>query len=215
MAVPFDTVSADGRLPSDSEAEAVVPDYGCDLSLTRVVLVAILSIGLYWFCWMDRTRAQYHDHTVGAPEQVGQTNHPVWHGLTQLVPEYGFFHFRARIRLYQSFLQERSVIDGLNVTVLVAVVVINSVVAIVGGGMRGDSVGPGVTTTAGIGYLITLISLLVGVWVIYKVQSNLNDYWATVGGTPARSARFGKGEILCLFIGILFWLGVIADFIVW
>ena len=189
--------------------------YGCHISLSRVVLVGVVSWGLYWFYWMYRTWAQYRDHTAGDPEQAGQTHYPVWHGLTQLVPVYGFFRFHAHVRSYKALLQERGVTDSLNIAALVTVVVINLIVGLVAGGMRGESTGPGVTAASGIGFLISLATLLVSIGVICKVQSNLNQYWAAVAGTPAQNARFGKGEILCLVIGALFWLGVISDFVLW
>jgi hypothetical protein len=28
-----------------------------------------------------------------------------------------------------------------------------------------------------------------------------------------QSARFGKGEVVCIILGVLFWLGIVAGFI--
>ena len=186
------------------------PPYGCRISQGRIIALSIVSMGIYW---MYRTWAQYRDHMAGSPDQAGQIHYPVWHGLTQLVPVYGFFRFHAHVRSYKELMQERGVTDTLNVGVLVTVVVINAVVSLVAGAIRSDSDGSAATTIAGIGYLITLITVLVSLAVICKVQSNLNNYWDDIGGAPGLDARFGKGEVICLFIGILLWVGVIADFI--
>ena len=189
------------------------PPYGCRISRGRIIALSIISMGIYWFYWMYRTWAQYRDHTAVSPDRPGQTHYPVWHGLTQLVPVYGFFRFHAHVRSYKELMQERAVTDTLNVGVLVTVVVINGVVALAAGAMRSDSEGSAATTISGIGYLITLITVLVSLAVICKVQSNLNNYWDGIGGAPGLNARFGKGEVICLCIGILLWLGVVADFI--
>ena len=189
------------------------PPYGCRISQGRIIALSIVSMGIYWLYWMYRTWAQYRDHTAGSPEQAGQTHYPVWHGLTQLVPVYGFFRFHAHVRSYKELMQERGVPDTLNTGVLVTVVVINTVAGLAAGAIRGDSTGSAATTIAGIGYLVTLITILVNLAVTCKVQSNLNNYWDNLGGAPALNARFGKGEVICVFIGILLWLGVIADFV--
>ena len=42
------------------------------------------------------------------------------------------------------------------------------------------------------------------------VQSNLNNYWTNAGGGLEQNARFGKGEIVCIVLGVLFWLGSAA-----
>ena len=189
------------------------PPYGCRISQGRIIALSLISMGLYWLYWMYRTWAQYRDHTLEQAAETGQTHHPVWHGLTQLVPVYGFFRFHAHVRSYKELMQERGITDTLNAGVLVTVVVINAVAGLAAGAIRSDSTGSAATSIAGIGYLITLITVLVSLAVICKVQSSLNNYWDDVGGAPSLNARFGKGEILCIIIGIALWLGAITDFI--
>ena len=187
--------------------------YGCLISPTRIVTLVIVSLGLYWFYWMYRTWKQYRDHTLELAAETGQKHHPVWHGLTQLVPVYGFFRFHAHVRVYKELMQERGVADTLNPQALVTVVVVNMVAAIVAGVMRSPTDASGVSAIGVIGYLITLGTLVVSIWVLNRVQSNLNQYWAAMGGAPAQNARLGKGEVLCAVLGILLWLGVVTDFI--
>ena len=52
----------------------------------RIILLFIVSVGLYWFYWMYRTWKQYGDHTGDICLEYRDNHHPVWHGLTQLVP---------------------------------------------------------------------------------------------------------------------------------
>ena len=219
----------------DSQA-GVAPHVGCHISLQRVILMSVVTMGLYWFYWMYRTWKQFRDHTgaIAYPTPLpgengepvmwwyharnGSVAYPVWHGLTQLVPIYGFFRFYAHIREYKALVQGSGVYDSLNLGLLTAVVVINTIAGLVGGAMRdpnptrgGDSVDGGVIL---IGITISIISLVATIIVLCWIQSNLNRYWVAVDSRLAQPARFGKGEILLIVLGILFWLGSVAD-IIW
>lgn len=59
---------------------------GAYISMTRIILLVIASYGVYPIYWMYRTWKQYRDHT-------GAEAYPVWHALTQLVPNYTFSGF--------------------------------------------------------------------------------------------------------------------------
>ena len=216
MAAPFDSASTYYRILTGDPADAAAPGYGCHISLTRIVLMSIISMGIYWLYWMYRTWAQYRDHTAGDADQVGQTHYPVWHGLTQLLPVYGWFRFHAHVRLYKAVVQERGIADRLNPGWLVTIAIINFIASIVAGSMRSPlDVETANAAVIIIGYLITLITILVLAGILGWIQSNLNQYWLAVGGVPAQNARFGKGEAACIIIGILFWIGTIADFVFW
>ena len=64
------------------------------------------------------------------------------------------------------------------------------------------------------GNVLSLITLIVSIVVLCVMQSNLSRYWTSVDGRLMQSARFGKGEIVCIIMGILFWLGVAYE-IIW
>ncbi len=186
------------------------PPYGCRISQGRIIALSIISMGIYWLYWMYRTWQHYRDHTLEQAAETGQTHYPVLHGLTQLLPVYGWFRFHAHIRHYKALMQERGVADSLNLGALTTIVVINVIAGWLGGSMRGSSD----ELLAAIGAIITVVALLVSIVVLCQIQSNLNNYWDDIGGAPALNARFGKGEILCIALGVLFWLGVIAA-IIW
>ena len=185
---------------------------GAYISNARIVLLSIISMGLYWIYWMYRTWKQYRDHTLEMAAETGDYHYPVWHGLTQLVPVYGMFRYHAHIRHYKALMVERGVPDTLNLGLLTTVVVINWIVAIAAGTMRSPDLYSGAVLLAGI--VLNIVTLIVGVVVLSVMQSNLNRYWSSVDNRLVQSARFGKGEILCIILGVLFWIGVVAD-ILW
>ena len=185
---------------------------GAYISTARIILLSIVSMGLYWIYWMYRTWKQYRDHTIEIAAESGQTHHPVWHGLTQLVPVYGWFRYHAHVRQYKELMVERGVPDTLNLGLLTTVVVINGIVSIAAGTMRSPELYSGGVLVAG--SILSIVTLIVAIVVLCVMQSNLNRYWASVDGRLMQSARFGKGEVVCIVLGALFWLGVIAG-IIW
>ncbi len=46
--------------------------YGCRISLTRIVWMSVVSMGLYWLYWMYRTWRQFRDLTAGAERSIRQ-----------------------------------------------------------------------------------------------------------------------------------------------
>ena len=200
------------------ESEPLAGDLagGAYISAVRITLLSIVSLGLYWLYWMYRTWKQYRDHTVEMASETGATHHPVWHGLTQIVPVYCWFRFHAHIRQYKALMVERGVPDSLNVGLLTTVVVIISIVGFAAGSMRdlelpSDAAVNGDTFLAGV--ILGIITLIVSIVVLLVMQSNLNRYWASVDRRLTQSARFGKGEVVCIILGVLFWLGIAAGFI--
>ena len=175
--------------------------------MTRIVCMSVISMGLYWLYWMYRTWRQFRDLTSGAPEQAGQTHYPILHGLTQLAPIYGFFRFHAHVREYKALAEESGVANSLNPGLL-TIFVITGWLWGLAGGIMGDPEILGV-----VGIILSLVALALSIAVMARVQSNLNHYWAELGGTPAQNARFGKGEIVCIVLGVIFWMGTIARFI--
>ena len=176
--------------------------YGCRISPTRIILLSIVSMGIYWLYWMYRTWKQFRDHTPEQAAAAGQQHYPILHGLTQLVPVYGWFRFHAHVREYQALMQERGVADRLNLGALTTIVVISALLGWIGGILQ--------EYLPGLGYILTLIAVVLSITVMVTVQSNLNNYWMNAGGGLEQNARFGKGEIVCIVIGVLFCLAVAA-----
>lgn len=73
------------------------------LSLKRIILVTVLSFGLFYLLyWFYLTWKHYRDHT-------GNEAYPVWHALAMLVPIYGFFRAYAHARAYQDLMREAGI----------------------------------------------------------------------------------------------------------
>ena len=132
--------------------------------------------------------------------------------MTWFVPVYGFFRFYAHCREFKVLMQERKIPDTLNLGVLTSVVVISTIMAFAAGSL---------TSSAWVALPIRLIALFVvlvdvavSIVVLSYIQSNINRYWAGVDSGLTRSARFGKGEVLCIVVGVLLWLASIAG-IIW
>ena len=151
---------------------------------------------------MYRTWKQFRDHTPERAATAGQQHYPILHGLTQLLPVYGWFRFHAHVREYQALMQERGVADRLNLGTLTTIVVISTLLGWIGGILQ--------EYLPGLGYLLTLIAVVLSITVMVTVQSNLNNYWTAVGGGLEQNARFGKGEIVCVVIGVLLCLAFAA-----
>jgi hypothetical protein len=181
-----------------------VPAGGYHISTNRIIVMSIISFGLYWLYWMYRTWQPYRYHHDG-------NAYPFWHGLTQLVPIYGFFRFHAHVRTYKELIQERGVPNTLNVGGLTAIVVIVSVAEWVIAGFNGYEGFPLVVEV--IFALANLVVLAIGIAIIVRVQNNINLYWVSVDDRFGGKSRFGKGEVLIVVLGILIWLVIIADLI--
>ena len=186
---------------------------GTYISMTRIILLVIASYGVYPIYWMYRTWKQYRDHT-------GAEAYPVWHALTQLVPIYTFFRFHAHGRVIKELMHERGISDNLVLDVLVTLWIIAAVLEYAAYGswldwlswIVEDGDEPGLSSllwAEAIGWAGIAIDLIAVCW----IQSNLNRYWAEVDNRLTRSARFGKGEILCILIGAVLWVSTFFDYI--
>ena len=185
---------------------------GAYISVGRIILLSVISIGIYWIYWMYRTWKQFRDHTIEMAAESGSTHHPVWHGLTQVVPVYGYFRFHAHCREFKALMIERGIPDSLNLGALTTIVVVSTIVNVIAS-TASSSAAVSLTVRL-VAFVVSLVVLAVSISVMSHVQSNINRYWTGVDNRLAQSARFGKGEVLVIVLGILAWIGTIAG-IVW
>ena len=64
------------------------------LSMGRIVLLSVVTSGLYIFYWLYLT----WKHLQSETEDV---HYPVWHGLTLFVPVYGLFRLHRHVSVIQ------------------------------------------------------------------------------------------------------------------
>ena len=182
---------------SENYGQAVATDLRYRVSPNRVLLMIIISNGLYLFYWMYLTWKQYRDHTR---EEV----YPVWHALTGLVPIYGLFRLHAHGRVYKELMTSGGGVTTIDPGWLVGVVVARMLLT-AGIGPPGVSFDESSQFTP---ILITLLDVLAIAMlgaVLREIQGNLNSYWHYVSSGRLHSARTGMGEIVLAVIGVLLW----------
>ena len=212
--------------PDNYEADnqpGAVPHIGCRISTERIFAMSIVSFGIYWIYWMYRTWEQYRDHTgtFKYPERVtgdnGETviwwhrplsrsvSYPVWHGLTQLVPIYGWFRLHAHVTAYKNLLDERSVPHMINPVAVVVAAVGILIISVALNLVLND--------TGSVWKMIAYIieGIATGTLIAW-MQSSINRYWAEVDSRMAQTARFGIGEVALILLGAVIWVfGILAN----
>jgi hypothetical protein len=176
------------------------------ISLNRVLMMSVLSYGLYLFYWYYLTWKQYRDHTR---TEV----FPVWHALTLLVPIYNLFRTHAHMRSFKELMVEAglatTISAGWAVVLVMISIVLDGVSFNVAGGF-GDIGAITQNTAITIG-VIDLISITAVAALLSHVQANLNRYWSNLGNAPLVNARIGDGEVIFGLIGGAFWFDTLAN----
>jgi len=179
------------------------------ISLTRVLILGVLSYNLYLYYWFYLTWKQYRDHT-------GAEAYPSWHALTLFIPIYSLFRTHAHVRAFKELMLNASLSTNLNAVGAVALVLLLWITNTIGvtyiwgtGGLsgpltRGDAVVSAVTG---------LISVAVSTGLIIHVQENLNRYWASLENAKAGRANIGIAEVLLVLLGLLFWSQTLANLV--
>ena len=189
------------RLPESSPATPVatpaadaLPYY---ISPNRIVLLTILSAGLYIFYWMYVTWRQYRDHT-------GEIAYPLFHALTLLVPIYQFFRLHAHIRVYQELMDGYGIpctLNPLRVALLYLAVEMLQMVAV--RLVLETPVTPG-EQVAHFALNVAWLALVAGM--LWQVQGNLNRFWQRRLQSRLARRRLSRAEVALVVLGLLFWL---------
>ena len=176
------------------------------ISLKRVLLMTALSYGLYLFYWFYITWKQFRDHTQAEA-------YPVWHTLTLFVPIYGLFRTHAHARCFRDLMRNADISGSISPVWAVLMVLVSGVLGgislRIGGGFTEFA-----TLTQGMAILVAFLDII-GIALVsgllFHVQGNLNRYWDGLTNGGATSARIGVGEIIFGIIGLLAWLGTLAN----
>lgn len=171
----------------------------------RVVVLTLLSSGLYVFYWMYLTWRQYRDHT-------GEIAYPIMHALALLVPVYQFFRLHAHIRVYQELMEQRGVPTTLNP--LRAVLIYFGVVLL---GMVSFMIPAEQTVT--LSQQATYVIINVGqatllAWIMWQAQTNLNRFWRHRLGMRLGWIRISVPELALVAIGFLLGWGMLLIILV-
>ena len=185
-------------------AVAVSAPVGYPISINRIVGLVILTYGLYLIYWFYLTWRQYKDHT-------GHEVYPVWHALTLLVPVYGLFRTHAHMRSYNELISKYGLLGGISVgwvvaAVLVSIVLDNAALEITGG-FQFEYYTFGAALAAAIIYMV---SMMLVIWTLKHVQTNLNRYWSSLENVKFAPSKVRVGEVVFSIIGLLAWSDTIS-----
>ena len=169
----------------------------CLIQVPRVVILTLLSGGLYIFWWFYITWKHYRDHT-------GEKAYPVWHALATIVPFYNLFRVHAHIRTYSELMDKHHLPNSLNPFKAAVVFGISTFLANIG--LRQAIFGEVSQNSAIVILGGLIVSMMLVLWLLASVQSNLNKYWQSVLFEKSPSyARIGIGEVLVTLAGIYNW----------
>ena len=166
-------------LPDISEPQgAVTGGNALRLSVTRLVVLSVVTSGVYVFYWLYLTWKQLQSET-------NDVHYPVWHALTLLVPVYGLFRLYKHVRVVQELAMRAGVEVSLTPVMAVVLVVLNGLLVVTSRGVQ----------SWGVIVILTLIRLGLIATVIVRVQATLNRYWSSIKGESLESVPIGVGEV--------------------
>ena len=170
------------------------------LSVRRVIILSILSSGVYLFWWFYITWKQYRDHS-------GEIAYPIWHSLTLLVPIYHCFRVYAHMRTYRDLMTERRLANSISPATVVAIFIALDVLV---SATFVDVVFGEISRALAMWLLVEAAVFTATItWLLMSVQMNINRYWIAV--LPRISyCRISKGEVAITIVGILLWLDTFA-----
>ena len=94
LAAQGTTVPTTATQTVETPTVTATPELATIISTERIVLLSILTYGLYLLYWFYLTWKHYRDHTK-------KEAYPVWHALTLFVPVYGLFRTHGHVRSFK------------------------------------------------------------------------------------------------------------------
>ena len=160
------------------------------ISPLRVVLLGVLSLGLYTPYWLYKTWKHYKEHT-------GENVFPVWHGLTAIVPVYGSFRAHAHLRIFGELAAAAGLALAFAPGLGFGALLVGWLRLIVAEGSPAS-------------YVLLAVSIIAQLWMILHAQPRINAYWLHQYGSRVVSMGLGKGEVVVTIIGVVGWLGILS-----
>lgn len=216
---PRPTPPAEAHRPSaDRELDRIAgPRYGETrqqagpayyIAPNRIILLTVLSTGLYLFYWMYLTWRHYRDYS-------GENAYPICHALTLLAPVYQIFRLHAHFRVYRELMDEWGVPSTLNPALAAALLVAAIALYVVAVRLVADLLAPAPEVAATLPTMPERIGFFaasaarVGIvaWLLWQAQGNLNRYWQRRIGMPLAAAPISLVEIALVILGIINWMG--------
>ena len=159
----------------------------------RIIVLSILSFGLYFYYWFYLTWKHYRDYT-------GTENYPFWHALTLFVPIYFLFRVHAHVRSFKELMVEGGMTSSLSPGVVVALILLSNLLSIISWRFYYDD-------SLSNAIVLDIIVVLLNTGLLFWVQTNLNRFWKVTKYIFATNAHIGVGEVIFVLVGILAWIG--------
>ena len=192
--------------PAQSSPGSLPQALGYRTSPGRILLMTVLSYGLYLFYWFYLTWKQYRDYTCNRA-------YPVWHAMAIGIPIYNLFRTHAHMRSFRELMLDANVPSTIREGWAVPVVLVSSTVSIVSFLPPGGFGNLGVTSqgSAIVTALSSGISIAIVTFMLHHVQGNLNRYWDSLENIELIDARIGPSEVILGIIGAISWLNTLTN----
>ena len=169
------------------------------ITTTRVVVLSILTYGLYLFYWSYITWKQYGEHTKAEV-------FPIWHALSLAVPIYGIFRIHAHATAYHLLLNRSTIVSAISPGMVGVLFLVSNALDWAAFRLQ-MGVEEIAQSTALLLTILGIISIALGATLIQHVQENINVFWAQVGrASPIRNARLTRAEAVLTAIGLANWI---------
>ena len=177
------------------QARGVYDTNAVALSVTRLVVLSVVTSGVYILYWLYLTWRQLQSETKGV-------HYPVWHALTFFVPIYQLFRIHRHIRVVQELALTAGVDTSLTPGLAVVLMALYGLLIVISGSVQ----------SWGTFMILSLIRLALITTVIVWTQLPLNRYWSSIKGEALVKVPFRRGELrfvlLVLCIQLILYLSV-------
>jgi hypothetical protein len=172
----------------DAEYERLESPTAVQLMPARVVILSLVTAGLYLLFWSYQTWKQLQT-------EDSRDHYPVWHALTLLVPFYAYFRFSAHLELINDNAR-RLGITTVSVGACIALLIASNIASWFGN----------LTNDATAGATAMAVSAVLTAMLLYLAQRPLNAYWTEKHGR-VQETPFHWAEAVLAVIGVLAWVG--------
>lgn len=175
------------------------------IPLWRVLLMSLLSAGLYMIYWFYLTWEHYRDST-------DDEAYPVWHALALCIPIYGLFRAHAHMQAFRELMIRKGIVTFISpawaiVAVLVAAFCWYRLWDALEAYFRQANVQA--SLPAGLQLTLVCVAGIAVAWLLLLVQSDLNRYWDHVC-ERLTSTGFSVMETALAIAGGFVWYDSIA-----
>ena len=160
-------------------------------SSTRLIILSVISLGLYLYYWTYLTWKQLQSETQGV-------HYPAWHALSLLVPVYGSFRMHRHTSVVTELAEKSGVETSLNPNLVFVLVILHAVF------------GPTpiflANTFSALVLFAAVVNLTIAITVIVWAQAPLNRHWEKSRDASVSSAPVRLWEVIVALLGPIIWM---------